>query len=76
MSARESVEGQSSMDVLWCHHCGTYSFAHEWGSRYTACDECPVCDELFPGFEGGPLDARGATLDELIAAAWNREVVW
>lgn len=38
------------LEVVWCHHCGTFTFADEWGESPWALgpDICPVCDECFP----------------------------
>lgn len=60
-------------EPVWCHDCGTYSFAPDWDDSEFGCgDVCPVCGSIFPAM-GGPL----AELPELAeAAASTRAVVW
>jgi len=73
------TDGQAD-DPVWCHHCGTYTFAHEWGDSgidSPSWDVCPVCSEVFPCMDG-PLApwASGLNRERAVRAARTREVVW
>ena len=72
----ELPDVKEGYEPVWCHHCGTYSFAKEWTTSGLGFpnDTCPVCGDSYPGHMDGPLENEPRS--RRLVAAINREEVW